>query len=107
MSTIRIIHKPTNTLIAEGPIGWGITPFEGNFYISSKYIMTDKFKTAWVPGLCFYKFIYVWENFVDEDWGKDDFLGWRYILPNPLFPFIAFRLAVPANHTSITIERSN
>ena len=30
---IRIKHSASNTLIAEGPLGWGITPFEGNLYI--------------------------------------------------------------------------
>jgi hypothetical protein len=31
-------------LLAEGPLGWGITPFEGNLYIRKKYLLTDKFK---------------------------------------------------------------
>jgi hypothetical protein len=26
---VRIRYKPTGMLLAEGPLGWGITPFEG------------------------------------------------------------------------------
>ncbi|MFC1749738.1 hypothetical protein ACFL2V_13135 [Pseudomonadota bacterium] len=54
--------------------------------------------------MCPYKFIYVWENFVDEEWGIDRVLGWRYVVPNPIFPFIIFRLAVPGRHESLLIE---
>jgi hypothetical protein len=36
--SIRITHRSSGEVIAEGPLGlWGITPFEGNFYISRKY----------------------------------------------------------------------
>ena len=35
----------------------------------------------------------------------DDFqLAWKYWLPNPLFPFIAFRIAIPMRHKDIVIE---
>ncbi len=34
---IRITHKTTGARIADGPIGWGITPFEGNLYIRKKF----------------------------------------------------------------------
>ncbi|MFC1750296.1 hypothetical protein ACFL2V_15965 [Pseudomonadota bacterium] len=104
MTTIRITHKPTDTLIAEGPKGWGITSFEGNYYISAKHLKTDKFRKAYIPGVCPYKFIYVWEHFIDQKWGIDRMLGWRYVVPNPIFPFIAFRLAVPGNHPSLRID---
>jgi len=30
---IRITHNPSGEIIAEGPLGWGIMPFEGNYYI--------------------------------------------------------------------------
>lgn len=30
---IRITHRASGTKLAEGPVGWGITPFEGNLYI--------------------------------------------------------------------------
>ena len=42
MSTIRLTHTPSGTILAEGPKGFGgITPFEGNFYIRRKYLRTD------------------------------------------------------------------
>jgi hypothetical protein len=33
---VQIRHTASDTLIAEGPLGWGITPFEGNYYIRKK-----------------------------------------------------------------------
>jgi uncharacterized protein (DUF427 family) len=40
----------------------GHTPFEGNFYIRIKYLDTDCFSPALIPGLCRYKGIYHWLN---------------------------------------------
>ena len=40
---VRITHLPSGEVIAEGPVGWGITPFEGNWYISKKHLRTDGF----------------------------------------------------------------
>jgi hypothetical protein len=42
MRSIRITHRPSGAIIAEGPLGfWGITPFEGNLYISRKCLKTN------------------------------------------------------------------
>ena len=41
---VQIRHSASDSLIAEGPLAWGITPFEGNYYISSKYLLTDGFR---------------------------------------------------------------
>ena len=36
---IRITHRPSGEVIAEGPAGFrGITSFEGNLYIRRKYL---------------------------------------------------------------------
>lgn len=102
---VRIIHSETDSLIADGPLGWGITAFEGNFYISRKYLVTDGFRINWLPGLCIYKFLYVWLNFVQPDGTISRNLGWKYWLPNPLLPFIWFRVAVPGVHPEISVER--
>lgn len=101
--TIRITHVPSGEVIAEGPIGWGITPFEGNLYIGRRHLKTDAFKVNFVPGLCIYKFLYVWLNF---SWrgGLSRNLGWLYWLPNPLLPFIWFRVAVPREHPELRVE---
>jgi len=101
---VRITHKPSGQLLAEGPIGWGITPFEGNFYISRKYLKTDGFKVNFIPGLCPYKFLYVWMDFVTPDGRKERNLGWMYWLPNPIFPFIWYRVGIPQHHPSLLIE---
>ncbi|MCK5710427.1 MAG: hypothetical protein KAI07_07795 [Deltaproteobacteria bacterium] len=101
---VRITHRPSGTLLAEGPIGWGITPFEGNYYIRSKYLKTDKFKVNYIPGLCIYKFLYVWMDLILKDGKKVSNLGWLYWLPNPLFPFIWYRVGVPAMHPELKVE---
>lgn len=101
---IRITHKPSGELIAEGTKGWGMFALEGNYYISRKNLKTDGFKFSGIPGLCSYKFIYFWYNFTSRDGQKSSMLGWKYWLPNPLFPFIAFRIAVPAIHPDLIVE---
>ena len=101
---VRITHRTTGLPIAEGPVGWGITPFEGNFYIRKRYLLTDRFRPNFIPGLCPYKFLYVWLDLRlrDDSWSKS--LGWLYWLPNPLFAFIWYRVAVPKNHPELKIE---
>ena len=101
---VRIRLSASDSMIAEGPLGWGITPFEGNYYISRKYLLTDGFRVNYLPGLCIYKFLYVW---MDLDLGEGKRLhnlAWMYWLPNPLFPFIWFRVAFPRGHPEIDIE---
>ncbi|MFQ5707261.1 MAG: hypothetical protein ACE5HO_07405 [bacterium] len=101
---IRITHKPSGTKLAEGPLGWGITPFEGNLYISRKYLLTKSFKPNFIPGLCPYKFLYVWLDLRLEGGRKSKSLGWLYWLPNPLFPFIWYRVALPRVHPELLVE---
>ena len=102
--TIRITHRSTGSLIAEGPIGWGITPFDGAFYIRRKYLKTTGFRPNFIPGICPYKFFYVWMDLKLEDDRKVSSLGWLYWLPNPLLPFICFRVAVPSHHPELNVE---
>jgi uncharacterized protein (DUF427 family) len=103
--SVRITNKPTGTLLAEGPLGWGITPFEGNYYISRKYLRTTRFKTNFFPGLCPYKFLYVWLDLTLDNGAREKNLGWMYWLPNPLLPFIWFRVALPGFHPTLVVER--
>ena len=100
---MKIVHKPSGELIAEGKKGWSIFPFEGNYYISGKALKTQNFRHAFIPGLCPYKFIYVWMNFKPAHGTLDKFLGWMYVLPNPIFPFIWFRIAVPKDHPNVVV----
>ena len=101
---IRIQHIGSNSLIAEGPVGWAITPFEGNFYIRKQNLFTDGFRINYMPGLCIYKFLYVWLDFVAPDANVSKNIGWKYWLPNPLLPFIWFRVALPREHPELQIE---
>ncbi len=104
--TVRIVHRPSGDVIAEGPKGWGITPFEGNWYVSGRYLRTEGFRTTALPGLCPYKFIYLWMDFTDSTGAATKRLGWKYVVPNPLFPFIAFRVAVPGSHPDLDVTVS-
>ena len=104
MTKVRIKHKATGLVLADGPLGWGITPFEGNFYVSRKYLKTDQFRTNYVPGLCLYKFLYVWMDLHLEEGKRIRNLAWMYWLPNPLLPFIWFRVALPRAHHEIEVE---
>jgi len=101
---IRITHRPSGEVLAEGPVGWGITPFEGNWYISGKHLRTGGFRTTAFPGLCPYKFIYLWMDFRAQDGSVSKHLGWKYVVPNPIFPFIIFRVAVSGDHPELAIE---
>lgn len=106
-SHVRITHTGSGTVIAEGPLGWSITPFEGNYYIANKCLLTNGFRINYLPGLCIYKFLYVWLNFEAPNGEVSKNLGWKYWLPNPLLPFIWFRVAVPAVHDELQIEKFN
>ena len=98
------INRAASKLPRGGPVGWGITPFEGNYYIGRKYLLTDRFKPNFIPGICIYKFLYVWMDFQLDNGKKSKFLGWFYWLPNPLFPFIWYRIGLPHYHPEILIE---
>jgi len=102
---VRITHKPTGMLLADGPLGWGITPFEGNYYISRKYLSTARFKVNFVPGFCIYKFLYVWLDLALDGVSREKYVAWLYWLPNPLLPFIWFRVAVPGAHPALAVEK--
>jgi uncharacterized protein (DUF427 family) len=104
MTNIRIKHSGTGTVLAEGPVGWGIMPFEGNYYIRRKYLKTDQIRVNFLPGLCPYKFLYVWMDLRLGEGKRVRNLGWMYWLPNPLLPFIWFRVALPKHHPEIDIE---
>ena len=103
-TTYRVTHRPSGTILAEGPKGWGITPFEGNLYISRKFLRTEGFKPNFIPGLCIYKFLYVWMDLHLADGSKVRNLGWLYWFPNPLFPFIWYRVGIPTRHPELEIE---
>ena len=102
---VRITHRASGEVIAEGPIGlFGITPFEGNYYIARKYLKTSRLKSNWIPGLCIYKFLYVWLDLRLPDGTREPSIGWLYWLPNPLFFFTAFRPAVPQSSPALSVQ---
>lgn len=101
---IQIYHRPTGTLLAEGRTGWDITPFEGNYYIRKKCLQGDYFRMTPLPGLCIYKFIYLWLVLALPDGTRSHMLAWKYVIPNPLFPFIWFRVGIYASHPDIEVK---
>ena len=58
----------------------------------------------YIPGLYPYKFLYVWLDLTLPNGERSRGLGWFYGLPNPLLPFIWFRVAVPRSHPELTVE---
>lgn len=101
----RILHRPSGALIAEGRAGWHMVPFENGFYLSAARLREGRFETTVVPGLCPYKGLYLWLDYIAPDGTREPRLGWRYPLPNPLFPFIAWRVAVPRQHPALQVTR--
>ena len=104
MTNVRIKHRESGTVLADGPLGWGIMPFEGNLYVRKKYLKTDGFRPNFFPGLCIYKFLYVWMDLHLEEGKRISNIAWMYWLPNPLFPFIWFRVGLPRLHPEIDVE---
>lgn len=103
---IQVKHIPSGEVIAAGEKGWGLFAFEGNLYISEKNLKSRSFKFSGIPGFCPYKFLYFWYHFRPENADGTKMLGWKYWLPNPIFPFIAFRIAVPMRHPDIHISET-
>lgn len=67
-------------------------------------MLTGQFKPNFVPGFCPYKFLYVWPDLVLADGRKVKNPGWLYWLPNPLLPFIWYRVAVPRRRPELLVE---
>ncbi|HEX7323817.1 MAG TPA: hypothetical protein VF292_00495 [Rhodanobacteraceae bacterium] len=104
---VQIRHRPTDAVIAAGPLGFGIMPFEGNYYIRRRYLREGHFRADYLPGVCVYKGLYTGLNYIAPDSTVSRHLGWLYWLPNPLLPFILFRVAVPAADPRILVEFVN
>jgi uncharacterized protein (DUF427 family) len=103
---VQIRDRRTRIVLAEGQRGWDITPFEGNFYLRSCCVRKDLFRPNYIPGLCPYKGLYVWVDLVIPGQESIKNLAWLYWLPNPLFPFIWYRIAVPGQHPDLLIEET-
>lgn len=101
---VQIRYQPTGALVAEGPLGWGITPFEGDYYIRRRFLCDGTFRPDFIPGVCPYKGMYVGLDYAASNGAVAKHLGWLYWLPNPLFPFIMFRVAIPGQHPSLMVE---
>jgi hypothetical protein len=101
---IQILHRPSQTVLAEGKRGWDITPFEGNYYVRKKCLIGNRFKLTLLPGLCVYKFVYLWMNLQLDGQAPISLLAWKYVIPNPLFPFIWYRVGIYGGHPEIEVR---
>ena len=54
--------------------------------------------------MCPYKGLYMWLDLRLPDARQVRNIGWFYWLPNPLLPFVAFRVALPGNHPNLVAE---
>lgn len=103
---VRICDRRTGLVLAEGRRGWDVMPFEGNFYLRSGCVRKDFFQLNYTPGPCPYKGLYFWADLVIPGQEPIKNLAWLYWLPNPLFPFIWYRIAVPGQHPDLLIEEA-
>jgi len=103
---VRISLRSTGTVLAEGLRGWDMMPFEGNFYIRARCLKTGFFRLNFVPSICPYKGLYFWMDLRLPDQLVEKSLAWYYWLPNPLFPFIWFRVALSVTHPDLLVEES-
>ena len=103
MANVRITHRDSGLLLADGPLASGINSFEGNFYISRKHLKTKRFRPTFIPGLCIYKFLYVWLDLKLTADKKLRNLDWMYWQTFPLLPFIWFRVAIPRDHPALEV----
>jgi len=103
---LRITYLPTGTVLADGPRGvWNIFEFDAGYYIPWRYVRAkDAFRVNFLPGLCPYKGLYVGLNLNLPEGRGEWNLGWLYWLPNPLLPFIWYRLVLPVGHPALLIE---
>jgi uncharacterized protein (DUF427 family) len=106
-TSIRIRHTPSGTILAEGAKGWDIMMFEGNFYIRKSCLRTEAFHLNFIPGICPYKGIYFWMDLRPGGQAVVKSIAWFYWLPNPLLPFIWFRVALPGQHPDLQIDESS
>jgi hypothetical protein len=96
----------SHRLAISGRTAWlGDHTLRGQLLHSKKYLRRGVFKPNFIPGICPYKFLYVWMDLSIEEGGREKNLGWLYWLPNPFLPFIWFRVALPGAHPSLVIER--
>ncbi|ACB24545.1 hypothetical protein Mrad2831_2555 [Methylobacterium radiotolerans JCM 2831] len=99
--TLKVVHRASGTVLAEGPTGWGMTRFDGGIYIRRRHLVGGTFSVGIVPGLCVYKGFYLSLDYTPPDGPVERALGWIYVVPNPLLPFIWYRVAVPKDHPAL------
>lgn len=56
---MKVVHRASGTVLAEGPTGWGMIRFDGGVYIRRRHLVGGAFSLGIIPGLCVYKGLYL------------------------------------------------
>lgn len=78
-----------------------MTRFDGGIHIRRHHLVGEAFPLCIVPGLCVYKGIYLSLDYKPPGGSVERGLGWMYVVPNPLLPFIRYRVPVPSDHPEL------
>ncbi|MEO7065445.1 MAG: hypothetical protein ABI114_00920 [Rhodanobacter sp.] len=105
MTILRVTHRPSGSLLAEGPSGRGIALFEGNYYVRRKYLCITRRKEGSPPRPCVYSFLYAGLDLWLAGRAQTESTGKSRWLTHRLVPILAFRLAFPGDDPSIRFER--
>ena len=89
--------------MSERELYWHRVADLGEAFDADVSSLTSDHTVNYAPGICLYKFLYVWLDFHGRDGEILRNLGWKYWFPNPLFPFIWFRVAVPQQHPELLV----
>ncbi len=73
--TLKVVHRASGTVLAEGPTGWGMTRFDGGIYIRRRHLVGGTFSVGIVPGLCVYKGFYLSLDYTPPDGPVERALG--------------------------------
>lgn len=106
MKKFKLIHIATGKILAEGEKK-DFFQLEGNYYLKEFTFKEGVVVNTIIPGLCFYKFIYIWVNIKVSDKIILKNFGWKYIIPNPIFFKIFKRIGIPIYQDEIKLETFN
>ncbi|TXM70712.1 hypothetical protein [Methylobacterium sp. WL120] len=64
---MKVVHRGSGTVLAEGPSGWGMSRFGGGIHIRRRHLVGGTFSLGIVPGLCVYRGLYLSLDYMPPD----------------------------------------